>query len=121
MLDYLQVEISLLQELKADYFKTLKNEPTQNDNAFSGFEWNGKVVDFIELFVSLVKSGIITKHQKEPELSETINYFSQIFHIEVNSLYQKLGDIKRRKKIESTMWGRLIQSFQQYLDKASKE
>jgi len=109
----------LLQELEADYFKTLKYDTALNDSAFSGFVWDGKVVDFIELFVSLVKSGIITKDQKEPELLETINYFSQIFHIEVNSLYQKLGDIRRRKQIESTMWGRLIQSFQQYLHKAS--
>lgn len=110
-----------MQELKADYFKTLESAPAINDNAFPGYDWSRKIVDFIELFVSLVKSGTITKDQKEPELSETINYFSQIFHIEVNSLYQKLGDIKRRKQKESPMWGRLIQSFQQYLDKTPKE
>lgn len=96
---YLNNEIQKIQNQTDPFRLPLSNQELQKYN------WSGSQVDYVELLYSITESGIINNGR--PGIKELHEMFSEILNLPEIDIYEKLQDIKKRKKSKTVFLDKL--------------
>ncbi|PWS26180.1 hypothetical protein DHW03_15405 [Pedobacter yonginense] len=102
ILDYLLREIEILNAAGGE-------QPFRNKIAL---KWTGDSVNLIELIYGIYETGQI--NSGEASLAELMNFFGQLFEINLTRYFKKFTDIKMRKSMSKT---RFLDEMQKLVNK----
>lgn len=112
ILDYIKPREEIIN-LTEDYVKPISALPQKNRSIL----WEASDTDLLELIVALVESGSLQNHTKSLTRKEAIEFFSEIFGLEIKDAESKLSRATERKKDLSPFLSKLKQQFEKYVHK----
>ncbi len=106
VIDFIVLKSCLLKELKDDYF--IHSVLVRNM-----LRWNGTKIEFLEMVRFLQETKIISKDDGVLTLKEAVHAISDIFNININDIYSKLGKQRQRKHGHGNIWSQILTTYQQ--------
>jgi hypothetical protein len=92
-----------LQELiKADIEMRKGGEENIHKNAFKNLKWTGEAVNMVELVYGVYETGQV--NGGKISLTELMDFFGQVFQVNISGYFKRFADIKRRKSMSKTRY-----------------
>jgi hypothetical protein len=102
-----------LQEILKQEFEMRKGvEGGMDKNAFKELKWTGEAVNMVELVYGVYETGQV--NGGKISLSELMDFFGQVFQVNISGYFKRFADIKRRKSMSKT---RYLDEMQQLVSK----
>jgi len=112
IIDYINRRESIIEKYN-DYVKFINDFPKTQ----GVFTWEASDTDLLELIVALVESGSLQNSTKSILRKEVIEFFSEIFGLEIKDAESKLSRATDRKKDLSPFLTKLKLNFEKYVQK----
>lgn len=102
-----------LQKLIAEEIEMRKGRDAgMHKNAFKELKWTGEAVNMVELVYGIYETGQI--NEGRITLTELMDFFGQVFQVNISGYFKRFADIKRRKSMSKT---RYLDEMQQLVAK----
>lgn len=102
-----------LQEILKQEIEMRKGaEEGMDRNAFKQLKWTGEAVNMVELVYGVYETGQV--NGGKISLSELMDFFAQVFQVNISGYFKRFADIKRRKSMSKT---RYLDEMQQLVAK----
>lgn len=102
-----------LQEMIKQEIEMRKGgETNTNSNASKQLKWTGEAVNMVELVYGIYETGQV--NGGKISLSELMDFFGQVFQVNISGYFKRFADIKRRKSMSKT---RYLDEMQQLVSK----
>lgn len=79
-------------------------------------KWTGDAVNAVELVYGIYETGQV--NQGSASLTELMDFFGQVFHVNISGYFKRFADIKRRKSMSKT---RFLDDMQKQVAKRIEE
>lgn len=112
ILEYIRRREEIIEKTD-DYVRVINEIPTFNGTIM----WEASDTDLLELITALVESGSVQNSTKSITRKEAIDFFSEIFGLEIKDAESKLSRATERKKDLSPFLTKLKYHFEQYVQK----
>lgn len=102
-----------LQELLKKEIEMRKGgEMNTNNSSAKQLKWTGEAVNMVELVYGVHETGQV--NGGKISLSELMDFFGQVFQVNISGYFKRFADIKRRKSMSKT---RYLDEMQQLVSK----
>lgn len=114
--DYLFSKFIAYEKLQAELKQEIEmrngGEGDVLKNAFRELKWTGEAVNMVELVYGVYETGQV--NGGKISLSELMDFFGQVFQVNIAGYFKRFADIKRRKSMSKT---RYLDEMQQLVSK----
>jgi hypothetical protein len=98
--------------LKQDIEMRKGVEGNIHKDVFKELKWTGEAVNMVELVYGVYETGQV--NGGKISLTELMDFFGQVFHVNISGYFKRFADIKRRKSMSKT---RYLDEMQQLVAK----
>ena len=103
---------NLQQSISQEIEMRKGGEQTIHKDAFKELKWTGEAVNMVELVYGVYETGQV--NGGKISLSELMDFFGQVFQVNISGYFKRFADIKRRKSMSKT---RYLDEMQQLVAK----